>query len=810
MGRTECSIQWIGMVMLSVITLIISGCSSQGGSGDIGAATVGGGSCAKTEVCPIADAGPDRSSLVGSSATLDGGSSYSGTTGLLAYQWTLTKRPAGSTATLSDATTVRPFFTADAVGKYTAELVLHDGSTSSSDIVTVTADTGNLRPIADAGPDRTVRLSTQVTLNGTDSYDPNGTPVTYKWSIAARPHKSTVTLMNASSATPSFTPDMSGGYKLLLTVSDGTLTSVPDSIEITTATGNILPIANAGSDQQVETGKIVTLTGAGSTDANADPLSYSWRFQSTPTGSTASVANATTVSPTFVPDFEGFYVLSLVVDDGRLSSLLDTVVIEARLPGFVNAVLQAYVKASNTQSFDEFGTTVALSGDTLAVSAGLFEASCATGINGNQTDNNCGGAGAVYVFTRTQGTWSQQAYVKASNTNPGDQFGFSLALQGDTLAVGAIGEDSCAVGINGDQANDGCFESGAVYVFTRTNGIWSQQAYVKASNTAAENSFAVSLALSGETLAVGARTEKSCATGANGDQSNNGCYEAGAVYVFIRTGAAWSQQAYLKASNTGINDMFGASVALSGDTLAVGASSEDSCATGVNSDQLSDNCSDAGAVYLYTRMGGFWSQQAYIKASNTESADNFGLSIALSEDTLAVSAFAEDSCATGVNGDQSNNDCNSAGAVYVFTRTGGVWRQQAYVKASNTDPDDNLGGAVTHMNVALNEDTLAISARFEDSCSTGVNGDQTDNSCFNSGAVYVFRRSRGIWSFDAYVKASNTEATFQDNFGTSVALSGSTLAVGARNESSCATGVNGNQSDTGCLVAGAAYIYERP
>jgi hypothetical protein len=195
--------------------------------------------------------------------------------------------------------------------------------------------------------------------------------------------------------------------------------------------------------------------------------------------------------------------------------------------------------------------------------------------------------------------------------------------------------------------------------------VWSQQAYLKASNTGAGDQFGRSVALSGDTLAVGAHQEASAATDVNGDQSSNAAENSGAVYVFTRSGGAWSQQAYLKASNTSGNDRFGETVALSGDTLAVGADREGSAATGVNGDQSSNAAASSGAVYVFTRSGGAWSQQAYLKASNTGESDYFGTSVALSGDTLAVGAYWESSDATGVNGDQSSNAAVRSGAVYV-------------------------------------------------------------------------------------------------------------------------------------------------
>src|SRR6266849_3034596 len=189
----------------------------------------------------------------------------------------------------------------------------------------------------------------------------------------------------------------------------------------------------------------------------------------------------------------------------------------------------AYIKASNAKKDDQFGFTVALSGDgnTMAVGS-TAEASTAKSINGNQSDHSALNAGAVYVFVRNADSWVQQAYVKASNARAGDQFGASLALSNDgsTLAVGATGEASSATGINGDQKDASMPGAGAVYVFSRTGSTWSQQAYVKASNTgekAVGDQFGYSLALSGDgnTLATGAISESSAATGINGNGADN-------------------------------------------------------------------------------------------------------------------------------------------------------------------------------------------------------------------------------------------------------------------------------------------------
>ena len=409
----------------------------------------------------------------------------------------------------------------------------------------------------------------------------------------------------------------------------------------------------------------------------------------------------------------------------------------------LSAIAQrAYVKASNTNAGDMFGGSVALSADgsTLAVGA-IGEASLGFG---NQTDNSVANAGAVYVFSRTGMTWTQQAYIKASNAAANDRFGQSVTLSADgsTLAVGAFFESSSATGVGGDQTNTAAADSGAVYVYTRTGLTWSQQAYVKASNTGAMDLFGYYLALSGDgaTLAVASFYEDSAAIGIDGNQADNTAMDAGAVYVYSRAGTTWTQQAYVKASNTNTSDRFGTSVALSGNgsTLAVGAVLEDSGATGIDGDQADNTMTESGAIYVFTRAATTWTQQAYVKASNTGTNDNFGSSVALSTDgsTLAAGASFESSGATGIGGDQADNTVANSGAGYVFIRAGTTWTQTSYVKASNTGAADFFGGAL-----AMSDDgsTVAFGAVSEDSIATGVGGNQADNTATSAGAVYVFQ-----------------------------------------------------------------------
>jgi hypothetical protein len=327
---------------------------------------------------------------------------------------------------------------------------------------------------------------------------------------------------------------------------------------------------------------------------------------------------------------------------------------------------QAYLKASNTEAFDQFGVAVGVSGDTVVVGA-RWESGNATGVNGNKTDNSASAAGAAYVFVRSGNTWSHQAYLKASNTGNGDLFGHSVAVSGDTVVVGAFAEDSNATGINGNGSDNNALDSGAAYVFVRSGTNWSQQAYLKASNTEIGDQFGGAVAISGDAVVVGANLEDSGSTAVNGDQSNNRAVDSGASYVFVRNGTNWSQQAYLKASNTGVNDQFGGSVTISGQTVVVGAAFEHSNAIGVNGEQSDNSAYNAGAAYVFVRSGITWTQQAYLKASNTGVDDRFGSAGGISGDTVVIGAHYEASNATGVNGSQTNNSAFGSGAAYIFT-----------------------------------------------------------------------------------------------------------------------------------------------
>ncbi|TGL67429.1 hypothetical protein EHQ74_04755 [Leptospira levettii] len=484
---------------------------------------------------------------------------------------------------------------------------------------------------------------------------------------------------------------------------------------------------------------------------------------------------------------------------------------------------QAYLKASNADANDGFGYSVDISGDTIVVGAAGESSNQTTITNGNSAsaDNSATSSGAAYVFHRTGSSWSQEAYLKPSNLGGTDQFGVSVAIDRDTIVVGANQEDSNQTTItnapNAIAPNEGATDSGAAYVFQRAGKTWSEQAYLKPSNTGANDQFGISLAISGETIAVGAYFEDSNQTNiTNGSPApaNEGATDAGAVYVFQRSGTTWSEQAYLKPSNTGAGDRFGTTVDISNDTIVVGANLEASnqiTITNGSGASVNNSAANAGAAYVFRRNGTTWAEEAYLKAPNTESGDQFGDAVAIDGDTIVVGAFSEASNQTTItNGTtaSSDNSATLAGAAYVFQRTGSTWSHQAYLKPPNLGADDRFGNAV-----AIEGNTILVSSIFEDNNQTTVtNGSMPndDNSLSNSGAVYVFQRSGSTWAFRAYLKAPNADV--DDRFGNAISISGDTAVVGVNLEDSNQNTItNGPTASTNnsALTSGAAFVFIR-
>ncbi|HEX6272667.1 MAG TPA: hypothetical protein VFZ53_06505, partial [Polyangiaceae bacterium] len=261
---------------------------------------------------------------------------------------------------------------------------------------------------------------------------------------------------------------------------------------------------------------------------------------------------------------------------------------------------------------------------------------------------------AVYVFERDASGWAQVAYLKGAYSEANDEFGKSVALSGDTIAVGAPGESSSQTGSDAEPADALESDSGAVYLFERDGASYRQTAFLKASNADAEDAFGGFVALDGDTLAVSAVGEAT--SNGDGTASNEALPDLGAVYVFERSAGTWAQIAYLKPTSPGTDYYFGCSVALSGSTLVVGALG-DSLAT------------RTGAVYVFERdeTGGFSLAQR-LTTPNAERGDRIGAGVAVTPTLLAIGADGEAGSVPGINGDSSNDDTPGAGAVFLHTR----------------------------------------------------------------------------------------------------------------------------------------------
>lgn len=297
---------------------------------------------------PVADAGPGQTVHPGNTVTLDGsGSTDPDENYPLIYSWTITQKPAGSQAHLNNPSTAGPSMFIDLPGDYTVQLTVEDSLAASSQPALVHISTVNSIPAADAGPDQAVTLVGQnVTLDGSQSWDQDGDPITFQWVILQKPAGSSAALVNPTTSAPSFIPDVYGDYICQLVASDPWSQGAPD--HVTVSFQNIKPVADAGTPVSCIVGETVTLDGGSSFDANGDPLTYSWSLGSVPAGSSAFIQNPTGVNPTIQPDAPGEYIIHLTVNDGMINSEPDTVTIAAIT--MQDAAVQLLQNASSTVS----------------------------------------------------------------------------------------------------------------------------------------------------------------------------------------------------------------------------------------------------------------------------------------------------------------------------------------------------------------------------------------------------------------------------------------------------------------------------
>jgi hypothetical protein len=283
-------------------------------------------------LAPIADAGLAQNVTLGSKVTLDGTASSDPNNDFITYTWALTTKPASSKASLSALNVAKPTFVADAAGTYVVTLLVNDGKLDSPVVSNViTASAANSRPVANAGNSQNVNLYSEVTLDGSLSSDADFDTITYEWVLVAKPAGSLASLSSSTSPKPTFTADKEGTYLASLMVSDGKLTSTLVTTTAIATLANAAPVANAGPNQSVVVGKPVTLDATGSSDANKDTLSYTWVLVSKPTNSAAVLSSTTASKPTFTADKIGTYVISLLASDGKLTSALSVVSVNAEI-----------------------------------------------------------------------------------------------------------------------------------------------------------------------------------------------------------------------------------------------------------------------------------------------------------------------------------------------------------------------------------------------------------------------------------------------------------------------------------------------
>jgi hypothetical protein len=356
--------------------------------------------------------------------------------------------------------------------------------------------------------------------------------------------------------------------------------------------------------------------------------------------------------------------------------------------------------ASNGETYDDFGVAIAIDGDTVVVGAPLHD-----------------GVGAAYVFRWDGAGWSEEAVLLAADPGANDQFGFAVAISGETIIVGSPNDDGPA-GV----------DQGSVYIFTRSGSAWTQKTKLIPNDAAAADWFGLSVAIDGDTAIVGAPFDDGAA-GAN----------QGSAYIFTGAGAAWSQQQKLLASDAAVSDSFGSAVAISGDTALVGASLDNGPAG-----------ADQGGAYVFVRSASSWSQQTKLTPTDPAAGAQFGAAVALDGDDAVVGSPER----AGPGGAQQ-------GAAYVFRRNGAAWPQEQQLLDPSASGAERFGRTV-----AISGDTAVVGAPLKGF----ADGEE--------GSTHVFRRLSSGWIHEAMI--TDPDASGADEFGTAVAIDGDWLVGGAR------------------------------
>jgi len=370
---------------------------------------------------------------------------------------------------------------------------------------------------------------------------------------------------------------------------------------------------------------------------------------------------------------------------------------------------QNKLSASDGSTGDQFGYSVDIDGDYAIIGA-------------RQDDTN---RGSAYIFKRSGTTWSQQAKLVASDGYNNEYFGSSVSISGDYAIVGARYDT-----VGGPN-------SGSAYIFKRSGTTWTEEDKISASDGDDHDEFGVSVAIDGDYAVVGAY------------RNDDGGSESGSAYIFKRSGTTWSQQTKIVASDAAMHDYFGYSVSINGDYTVIGAYGDDT---------------SKGAVYVFKRSDATWSQQAKLVASDGYNNEHFGFSVDISGEYFIAGARYDT-----VGGPNS-------GSAYIFKRSGTTWTEEDKISASDSDDYNEFG-----VSVAIDGDYTVVGAY------------KNDDGGSDSGSAYIFKRSGTTWSEEAKLLASDGATT--DVFGYSVSIYNTYSIIGAKNDD---------------IEKGSAYIFVKP
>ncbi len=438
---------------------------------------------------------------------------------------------------------------------------------------------------------------------------------------------------------------------------------------------------------------------------------------------------------------------------------------------------------------DRLGSIVAVNNQFLALGI-PNESSDGQGIflnNSFANNTSAPSSGAVMLFDKdSDGNWQLHSVIKSSNSESGDKFGTAVSLSGNVLFVSAPGEDSQAAGVNLNSSastdalkvNNTAPNSGAVYVysFNAQENAWTETHYIKPESNQIsdgdfDKGFGSKLASSAEFLLISAPNENS----ANGAAGDSRFPNSGAVYVYNLDDSAQgiTLNTTLKAFNPGSGDLFGSSLALADNMIAVGAPFEDHNRRGplsklVDQDDLdtfdNNNRNNSGAVYVYSISNAkIIEANAYLKSSNSDAADFFGTALAISDDILFVGATGEDNSSVGFNRDLHNNDAENSGAVYVYNRNSStdIWVETDYIKANDTQLNSNFGNFIR-----FNNNNLVISAP-----------NYSQDALSKAGKVYLYEYKDGALEQNLDFQITGTASN--EFLGNSIALFEQHLIIGS-------------------------------